>query len=143
MIQDLNNEKRGLLEKLDKLETSKLRVEKILKQSTNARGSFRKTQGGAAALEEELYDELAVLMKRIEFLEQQSEEREKVTSQEHGPCRREFVRLQQDLEAERLDKQRLLVKKNSEVAYFKTELDQLLSEMKNTMVNKKQKSIKF
>jgi hypothetical protein len=69
MIQDLNNEKRGLIEKLDKLESSKLRVEKILKQSTSARGSLRKTQG-AAALEEELYDELAVLMKRIEFLEQ-------------------------------------------------------------------------
>ena len=63
--------------------------------------------------------------------------------QEHGPCKRELMRLSQDLEAERLDKARMLQKKNSEVAYFKAELDSLLSEMKTTITNKKQKSIKF
>jgi hypothetical protein len=30
----------------------------------------------------------------------------------------------------------MLAKKNSEVAYFKAELDSILSEMKNTMVKK-------
>lgn len=38
---------------------------------------------------------------------------------------------------ERSDKQRMLNKKNAEVAYFKSELDALLSEMRNTMTSKK------
>jgi len=62
---------------------------------------------------------------------------------EHGPCKRELQRVEQELLEERNDKQRLLQKKNSEVAYFKAELDALLSEMRNTMTKKQSISIKF
>ncbi|CDW77663.1 UNKNOWN [Stylonychia lemnae] len=139
LIQQLNNEKRELQDKIEKLESSKQRVERILRQSVGHRGSMRKTNGTDID-SNEIIDELAVVLKRIEFLEQQSEDRDKMTYQEHGPCKREITRLQQDLEEERVDKQRLLSKKNAEVSYFKSELDALLSEMKHIITSKQKRT---
>ena len=42
-----------------------------------------------------------------------------------------------ELEQERNDKLRMLSKKNNEVAYFKSELDSLLNDMKHTMTTSK------
>jgi hypothetical protein len=82
-------------------------------------------------------------MKRLEYLEQQSEERSKLQTMEHGPCKREIQRLHETLEEERIDKARLLSKKNAEVAHFKAELDTLLSEMQSTFVKQKKSVNKY
>eukprot|EP00347_Sterkiella_histriomuscorum_P002106 403369452 len=144
IVNQLTSQNRDLLGKNEKLESSKQRMERILKQNVgnSIRNTLRKTQNGAENVDNniELFDELAVVMKRIEFLEQQSEEREKVQDQGHGPCKRELMRLSQEIEEERQDKIRLVSKKNAEVAYFKAELDALLSEMKNTIGNKNRKT---
>lgn len=87
MLLTLRAEKQQLMDKIEKLEASKTRVERILKQSMGNKSSLRKTGGNEP---DDLYEELGVLMKRIEFLEQQSEEREKMTYMEHGPCKREI-----------------------------------------------------
>lgn len=58
----MQEEKRELLNKVDKLEQGKARMEKILKKNMNNKQDPLKT---------ELQEELGVLMKRIEFLEQQ------------------------------------------------------------------------
>ena len=73
IINDLSGEKRELIDRIEKLESSKNRVEKILKQSVGNKNSMRRTNANGAPLEDEVFDELAVLMKRIEFLEDQSE----------------------------------------------------------------------
>ena len=56
----MQEEKRELLDKVDKLEQGKARMEKILKKNINNKQDPLKT---------ELQEELGVLMKRIEFLE--------------------------------------------------------------------------
>jgi hypothetical protein len=56
----MQEEKRELLNKVDKLEQGKARMEKILKKNMSNKQDPLKT---------ELQEELGVLMKRIEFLE--------------------------------------------------------------------------
>ena len=48
---------------------------------------MRKTNGND---EEDICDELNVILKRIDYLEQQSDERNKMTMMEHGPCKMEI-----------------------------------------------------
>ena len=68
-------------------------------------------------------------MKRIEYLEQQSDERTKSAYLDHNLCTRRLKEAKDETEAERQDKIRILNKKNQEVAYFKAELDALLKEI--------------
>ena len=105
-------------------------MERILKQTV---GKSNKSADGGMG---EIINEISVVMKRIEYLEQQNEDRDRQSFDDHGPCKREIKRLAQEIEEERQDKLRIVSKKNAEVAYFKSELDALLKEMKNTMAKK-------
>lgn len=85
----------------------------------------------------DLIDEVQLLVRRIEFLEEQSEKRSKssyLESQE--PYVREIEMLKSKLMQEREMRDQIVQKKNAEVSYFKAELDALLSEMQNQFKKK-------
>merc|ERR1719446_270891 len=111
--------------KINKLEAQKSRLESVFKSSM---------KGGNM----ELFDEVQMMVRRIEFLEEQSEKRSKVDFLENQePYLREIEMLKSKLAQEREIRDQMLQKKNAEVSYFKTELDALLGELKN-QVSKKQ-----
>jgi hypothetical protein len=62
MVYDLQVERRGLIEKVEKLEQGKSRMERILKQNLTS-----KKEGGPSS---DVLEELGLLMKRLEYLEQ-------------------------------------------------------------------------
>ena len=71
-----------------------------------------------------------MLVRRVEFLEEQSSQRAKahfLESQE--PYLREIEMLKSKLASEREVRDQALQKKNQEVSFFKAELDALLREM--------------
>ena len=91
----------------------------------------------------DLIDEVQMMVRKIEYLEEQSEKRAKssyLESQE--PLMREVDMLKSKLMQEREIRDQMLQKKNAEVSYFKAELDALLSEMTNQF-NKKSSSKKI
>ena len=78
----------------------------------------------------DLIDEVQLLVRRIEFLEEQTEKRSKNSYMENQePYLREIEVLRSKLTQERQIRESLISKKNAEVSYFKAELDALLSEM--------------
>ena len=91
----------------------------------------------------ELLSEVGIIARRIEYLEEQSDARNKQAIGEHGPCRREIDRLTEELRQERSSRSILISKKNAEIAYFKAELDGLLSEIANTSVGSKSANSPF
>ena len=121
VVFSLQAEKRELSDRIEKLEQGKLRMEKILKQSLKST-----TQANPNG---ELLEEIAMITKRIEFMEHQSDERYKSQYLDHNHCQRQLQHLQQELDGERAERVKLLQKKNAEVAYFKAELDALLGEI--------------
>jgi len=80
------------------------------------------------------------MLRRLEFLEEQSEERGKNQRNEHAPCRREIERLNGELQDEKISRGKVLAKKNAEIAYFKAELDTLLAELANQTASSKKHS---
>ena len=70
-----------------------------------------------------------IIARRIEFLEEQSDQRNREVQSDHDPYRREIARLNEELEMERASRANIITKKNAEIAYFKTELDGLLTEI--------------
>ena len=80
----------------------------------------------------DLIGEVGIIARRIEYLEEQAETRNRTQQGDHGPCRREIERLTHELEQERSSRAVLISKKNAEISYFKAELDGLLSEIANT-----------
>ena len=80
----------------------------------------------------ELIGEVGIIARRIEYLEEQAEVRNKTSTADLGPYKREIARLNQELEQERSSRAVLISKKNAEISYFKSELDGLLSEIANT-----------
>ena len=78
---DLQAERRELLERIERLESGKQRMERILKQNLAQKG--KDPNSG-------LVEELGVMMKRIEFLEQQSDERSKSAYLDHNLCNRKI-----------------------------------------------------
>jgi len=79
-----------------------------------------------------------MMVRKIEFLEEQSEKRAKTNYLEHQePFQREIAMLKSKLDQERQIREQIVHKKNAEVSYFKAELDALLSEMQ-TQFKKKQ-----
>jgi hypothetical protein len=73
-----------------------------------------------------------MMIRRIEFLEEQSEKRSKSQYLENQePYMREIEMLKSKLMQEREMRDQIVQKKNAEVSYFKAELDALLSEMSN------------
>lgn len=75
---------------------------------------------------------MSIISRRIEFLEEQSDQRNKQAMSEHDPCRREISRLNEELQMEKASRANIICKKNAEIAYFKTELDGLLSEIQTS-----------
>ena len=80
----------------------------------------------------ELIGEVGIIAKRIEYLEEQAENRNKQSQADFEPYKREIARLNEELQHERARFQNLIGKKNAEISYFKSELDGLLSEMMNS-----------
>ena len=73
-----------------------------------------------------------MMIRRIEFLEEQSDKRSKSQYLENQePYMREIEMLKSKLMQEREMRDQIVQKKNAEVSYFKAELDALLSEMSN------------
>ena len=59
---------------------------------------------------------------------------------EHEPYRKEITRLTEELQSERAARASQISKKNAEIAYFKNELDALLSDIQNTSASSKANS---
>ena len=72
------------------------------------------------------------MAKRLEYMEEQAEASRRQAQGDHAPYKREIARLTEELEQERSSRATLISKKNAEIAYFKSELDGLLSEMMNS-----------
>ena len=60
--------------------------------------------------------------------------RNKQSTGEFEPYKREISRLQEELAQEKSSRKVLIGKKNAEISYFKSELDGLLAEIANTSV---------
>ncbi len=123
------NQNQDLSTKVNKLEAQKNRLEQV----------FKTTMKGGNM---DLIDEVQMLVRRIEFLEEQSQSRNKnnfMESQE--PYLREIEMLKSKLMQERDMRDQIIQKKNAEVSYFKAELDALLSEMQNQFTKKKSSKI--
>jgi len=69
------------------------------------------------------------VMRRLEMLEQQAEERSALLLRDQTPAKRKLEALQQQLIEERNMREQVVQKKNAEVAYFKKELESLLDEI--------------
>ena len=113
-------------EALQKIESQKQRIEKFYRQKMGLDGPVDK------ATTNDLMTEMSVLQRRLEFLEEQADERSKQMINEHAPCRREIQRLNQELVEERDLRTNLINKKNKEIGYFKNELDGLLTDIAST-----------
>ena len=78
----------------------------------------------------ELIDQVQLMVRRIEFLEEQSEQRAKTNYMEaQEPYIREIEMLKGKLTQERELRDQLLQKKNAEVSHFKSELTMLMTAM--------------
>lgn len=77
----------------------------------------------------ELMDELNYMRRKIESLEDQSDLRHKLNEEGNLPFKRQIDALKQQLEDERVQRLNIINKKNAEIAYFKQELESLLSEI--------------
>lgn len=98
------------------VEAQKQRLERIFKES------------GKGA-DGDLSGDVSFITRRLEFLEKQSEDRSKQIATGQAPLRKEIAALQQELQEERATRERAISKKNAEVAYFKKELNELLTEI--------------
>lgn len=125
-MKDAEAEKAEMEEAVQKVEAQKQRLDKFYR---NKMGLDAPADKGSA---NELITEMAVLQRRLEFLEEQADERNKQMISEHAPCRREIQRLQQELTEERDLRSNLINKKNKEISYFKNELDGLLQDIAST-----------
>lgn len=83
----------------------------------------------AATRTGELIGEVGVISKRIEFLEEQAEKRNKHVYGDNDVYKREIARLEEELNYEKSNRAVIISKKNAEIAYFKAELDALLGEI--------------
>ena len=116
------------MEQIERLESAKQRLEKFYKEkmgmtldvNQTLAQTLQKTQTG------ELIGEVGIIARRIEYLEEQAQQRNKVVTGDHDACKREIARLNEELETERSSRSVLIGKKNAEIQYFKTELDGLL-----------------
>ena len=89
----------------------------------------------------DLIDQVQMMVRRIEFLEEQSEQRAKSNYlQTQEPYIREIEMLKSKLMQEREIREQIVEKKNAEVRSFKSQLDSLLNEMQNQFSKKKQAS---
>ena len=77
----------------------------------------------------DLIGDVSMFQRRIEFLEEQAQERNRLARLEQEPYKKEIERLNEELMTERSCRANLIKKKNAEIAYFKSELDALLGEI--------------
>lgn len=92
-----------------------MRLEKFLKQ-------------GMSGAPEDLMQDVNFVMRRLEMLEQQAEERSQMLGG-GDQWKRKVETLQQQLSEERSMRDKVIQKKNQEVAYFKRELESLLDDI--------------
>ena len=111
-VQQAITEKDEANEYSKQMETQKMRLEKFLKQGIH--------KGHTT---EELAHDVSLVTRRLEMLEAQAEERARDTT----PAGQKIEQLQRELNEERQLRENMIKKKNSEVAYFKKELDSLLA----------------
>jgi hypothetical protein len=88
-LTEVQRQKESLEDRIEKLEASKQRMENILKQNLGMKNTLKKTMGSTGD-SADLLDEVGLMIKRLEYLEQQSEERDKHAQMEHLPCKREI-----------------------------------------------------
>lgn len=81
--------------------------------------------------------DVKLIMSRIEFLEKQSHDRNISLISDSAPMKREVARLKLELAEERDVREKVIMKKNAEILYFKKELDELLSEIQAKAAPKK------
>lgn len=123
-IAAMEDERTSLLQKINKLEAQKTRLESVFKSTMKSDKM-------------DLIDEVQLLVRRIEYLEEQNSQRSKNDYLENKePYLREIEMLKSKLVQEREMRNQIVQKKNAEVSYFKAELDALLSEL-SRKVNKK------
>ena len=123
-FQDSEEQKQALQAKINKLEAQKSRLEQV----------FKATMKGG---NQDLIDEVQLLIRRIEYLEEQSEKRTKSLYMENKePYSREIEMLKSKLAQERDLRETIVKKKNAEVSFFKAELEALLSEMTHKLKKK-------
>lgn len=119
---------------MDRLEANRVRDQRFYKEKMGI--TLDNNKSLAETLQQtktgELIGEVGIIARRIEYLEEQAEARNKLQQGDHGPCKREIARLNQELAQERSSRAVLIGKKNAEISYFKSELDGLLSEIANT-----------
>lgn len=116
-IATMEDERTSLLQKINKLEAQKTRLESVFKSTMKSDKM-------------DLIDEVQLLVRRIEFLEEQNSQRTKNDYLENKePYLREIEMLKSKLVQEREMRNQIVQKKNAEVSYFKAELDALLSEL--------------
>jgi len=100
-LKDANLEKGELTEQVERLENQKQRQERFYKDKMGMTIDGKSTFGQTAGTSGELSSEVNIIARRIEFLEEQSDQRSKEVQSEHDPCRREIARLNEELEMER------------------------------------------
>ena len=122
-------EKGELAEQVEKLGNAKMRLERFYKEKMGMTIDGKSTMGTLAGSSGELISGVSVIQRRIEFLEEQADQRNKQARSEHEPCRKEIARLHEELKQEKSSRANIISKKNAEISYFKAELDALLSEI--------------
>jgi hypothetical protein len=126
-MSEMEEERTKMVQKINRLEAQKTRLESVFKTT------MKSDKMG-------LIDEVQLLVRRIEHLEEQNDQRTKVTYLENQePYLREIEMLKGKLTQEKEMRDQIIQKKNAEVSYFKAELDALLSELSHK-VSKKQAS---
>ena len=125
-------EKGELAEQVEKLENAKQRLERFYKEKMGMTIDGKSTFGTMAGNSGELISEVSVMARRIEFLEEQAEQRNKQARGDQEPFRKEIARLHEELKQEKAARANIINKKNAEISYFKSELDALLSEIQTS-----------
>lgn len=90
----------------------------------------------------DLIDQVQLMARKIEYMEEQSEQRAKASYlQNQEPLLREIDMLKSKLSQEREIREQIVEKKNAEVRSFKSQLDALLNEMQNQFKKKTQTKV--
>ena len=90
----------------------------------------------------DLIDQVQLMARKIEHMEEQSEQRSKANFLQHQePLLREIDMLKSKLAQEREVREQIVEKKNAEVRSFKSQLDALLNEMQNQFNKKNQTKV--
>lgn len=117
-LQQSQHERDEQEEHAKQMEQQKVRLERYLKQGMSK-----------GTTNEDLVQDVNFVSRRLDHLASQAEQRQQNMLNESAPMRQKCEQLQQQLIEERSMRDKVIQKKNAEVAYFKKELDSLLQEI--------------